>query len=234
MSAGGARGRPASHAYDLRVSRSEVVERVVSPRGEIVLRRAGPHYEIISNGVFLMDTSDGRSERLLVDAALEFTPAPAVAVAVGGLGVGFTLAQALRHPRVATVTVVEVEPAVIAWHTEYLAAVSGVSLDHPRVTVVCADFRRWLDETSDRFDVLCLDVDNGPEWTVTPSNERLYSDTGIVSLREKLRSGGVLAVWSANRSDEFERRLRQHFPRVELRTVPVPRGEPDCVYLAKR
>jgi spermidine synthase len=208
-----------------------VLERVTTERGELVLRRRDEHFEIISNGVFLMDTSDGRSERLLVDAAVESAPAPA-AVAIGGLGVGFTLAQALRHPRVATVTVVEVEPAVIAWHAEYLSAVSGVSLDDPRVTVACADFRRWLTETGDRYDAICLDIDNGPEWTVTPSNGELYSDAGIVALRETLRPGGVLAVWSANRSDAFEHRLRRQFPRVELRTVPVPRGEPDCVYLA--
>ena len=32
-----------------------IVERVWSPRGEVVLRRAGDHLEIISNGTFLMD-----------------------------------------------------------------------------------------------------------------------------------------------------------------------------------
>src|SRR4051794_17590686 len=47
---------------------TEVVERVTTPRGELVLRRAGEHLEVISNGVFLMDTRDGRSERLLARA----------------------------------------------------------------------------------------------------------------------------------------------------------------------
>ncbi|NDU77964.1 spermidine synthase, partial [Actinomadura sp. DSM 109109] len=37
--------------------------------GELVLRRVDGDYEIISNGVFLMDTRNGESERLLVRAA---------------------------------------------------------------------------------------------------------------------------------------------------------------------
>ena len=39
---------------------SVTVERLATPRGELVLRRDGEHHEIVSNGVFLMDTRDGR------------------------------------------------------------------------------------------------------------------------------------------------------------------------------
>ncbi|TDC59721.1 spermidine synthase, partial [Actinomadura sp. GC306] len=48
-----------------------VVDRGAGAGGELVLRRAGAHYEIISNGVFLMDTRGGASERLLVRAAVQ-------------------------------------------------------------------------------------------------------------------------------------------------------------------
>ena len=37
--------------------------------GELVLRRSGPHHEIIANGVFLMDTRNGESERLVAVAS---------------------------------------------------------------------------------------------------------------------------------------------------------------------
>ncbi|NEE34025.1 spermidine synthase, partial [Streptomyces sp. SID7982] len=42
-----------------------VLDRREGPFGEVVLRERGEHFEIIANGCFLMDTSDGRSERLL-------------------------------------------------------------------------------------------------------------------------------------------------------------------------
>lgn len=54
-------------SYDIPV----VIDRREGPYGEVVLRRHGALLQIIANGCFLMDTSDGRSERLLVDAALD-------------------------------------------------------------------------------------------------------------------------------------------------------------------
>lgn len=209
-----------------------VVERAAGVGGELVLRRAGTDYEIISNGVFLMDTRNGESERLLVRTALQGLDGP-VRLLIGGLGVGFSLAEALTLPQVAHVTVVEREPAVIAWHGTLLRPWSQGALDDPRVTVRCADL---LDVVAapgtGRFDALCLDIDNGPDWTVTPGNARLYAPTGLDLLARLLTDRGVLAVWSANAAPAFEALLRERFTRVRVRPVPVPRGEPDVVYLA--
>ena len=87
---------------------SRVLERVATRRGELVLRRSGTEFEIISNGVFLMDTRDGRSERLMVTAALARCPATAPEVLICGLGVGFALAEAVSQARVTRVDVVEI------------------------------------------------------------------------------------------------------------------------------
>ncbi|MFV2174754.1 spermidine synthase [Actinomadura sp. LOL_016] len=212
---------------------AEVLERAAGVGGELVLRRAGEHYEIISNGVFLMDTRDGASERLLVRAAADGLPAPA-RILIGGLGVGFSLAEALTLPAVAHVTVVEREPAVIGWHRTLLRPWSRGALDDPRVTVRRADLLDALaDPAADRFDAVCLDIDNGPDWTVTPGNARLYEPDGLTLLASRLTPHGTLAVWSAGAAPAFEARLRDTFARVEARLVPVPRGEPDIVYLAR-
>ncbi|MGI8331607.1 spermidine synthase [Actinomadura scrupuli] len=208
-----------------------VVDRSGGLGGELVLRRDREHYEIISNGVFLMDTRNGESERLLVSAALERLPHPGH-VLIGGLGVGFSVAEAAALPG-GTVTVVELEPAIIEWHRTHLRSCSGGALDDPRVRVVQADLLGWLRTTSDTYDALCLDIDNGPDWTVTEGNAELYAETGLDLLARRLAPGGVLAVWSANASPAFEARLRDRFSLVEVLTVPVPRGEPDVVYLAR-
>jgi hypothetical protein len=52
-------------------------------------------------------------------------------------------------------------------------------------------------------------------------------------LAAALSPGGVLAVWSAGASPAFARRLTSRFGEVETLSVPVPRGEPDLVYLAR-
>lgn len=209
------------------------IERSVTPRGELVLRRAGVHYEIISNGTFLMDTRDGRSERLLITAALR-GHGPGARVLIGGLGVGFSLAAAVADPQVGAITVVEVEPAVIAWQAGPLAAFSGHAADDPRVRIVRADLVRWVPAVSERFDVICLDIDNGPDWTVLDGNAGLYDDAGLAALRARLAPGGTLAVWSAAAAPRFADRLEDCFAGVETHEVPVTRGEPDRVYLAHR
>jgi len=146
-----------------------VLERVEGRLGELVLRTDGTDFEVISNGVFLMDTRNGASERLLVRVALAGVRAPA-RLLLGGLGVGFSLAEALACDLVERVTVVEIEAAVIRWNRTYLAAHAGRALEDPRVEVVCADLRDWLGSARQRFEAICLDVDNGPGWTVAEAN----------------------------------------------------------------
>ena len=202
------------------------VERLDTPRGELVLRRDGDQYEIVSNGMFLMDTRNGESERQLVRAAVA---GPGARVLIGGLGVGFSLAEAVALDP-AAVTVVEIEPAVVRWNREHLGT---VALADPRVTVLVEDLAGFLAAPGDTFDAICLDVDNGPEWTVTPANAGLYGDGGLAALERRLAPGGRLAVWGAGRAPAFEARLRDRYAEVAVLEVPVPRGEPDVVWVAR-
>ncbi|WP_329401708.1 spermidine synthase [Streptomyces melanogenes] len=215
-----------------------VLDRREGPYGEVVLRRRGPHFEIIANGTFLMDTSDGRSERLLVDAAYEALPAgrERPSVLIGGLGVGFSLAHAAADPRWGRIAVVERELAVVDWHRSGpLAPLSGAALADPRTEVLHTDLVAYVKSTRDIFDALCLDIDNGPDWTVTESNDSLYSPTGLAACRDRLTPGGVLAVWSARPSPAFEEALRNAgFSGVRTEEITVARGVPDVVHLAVR
>ncbi|MEU2332822.1 spermidine synthase [Streptomyces sp. NPDC006654] len=224
----------AASAYD---DRPVVLDRRDGPYGEVVLRRHGELLQIIANGCFLMDTSDGRSERLLVDAAraaLDGRAAPAVLI--GGLGVGFSLAHAARDPYWGRITVVEREPAVVGWHRAGpLSALSADAFADPRTVIVEDDLVAYVNETCDTFDALCLDIDNGPGWTVDMANEGLYSPAGLASCARVLRPGGVLAVWSAQPSAEFEETLRNAgFTQVRTEEIPVARGVPDVIHLAVR
>lgn len=212
----------------------DTLERVHTSRGELCLRRVAGRFEIISNGVFLMDTSDGTSERVLVEAAVERCDAPQPRVLIGGLGVGFSLNRAVRFARVAAIDVVEIEPAIIGWHARYLQEITGAAMCDPRVTIHEADVIDWLARSPDRYDVVCLDTDNGPNWLVFDGNADLYHAPGLDRAHSCLHTGGVLAVWSASRDDAFEDRLRVRFGLVEIVQTPHHRGSPDIVYLARR
>ncbi|MEU9185983.1 spermidine synthase [Streptomyces sp. NPDC048484] len=224
-------------SYDTSHGNPEVIDRREGPYGEVVLRRHGELLQIIANGCFLMDTSDGRSERRLVDAALGALDGRCgPEVLIGGLGVGFSLAHAVAEARWGRIAVVERERAIIDWHRSGpLAELSGDSLADPRTEIIEVDLVTYVNETSDTYDVLCLDIDNGPEWTVTEGNGGLYSGAGLAACARVLRSGGVLAVWSAKPSPDFARSLRNAgFQRVRTEEIPVARGVPDVVHLAVR
>ncbi|GGX05058.1 spermidine synthase [Streptomyces chryseus] len=234
------------------------VERREGPHGEVVLRERGEHFEIIANGCFLMDTSDGRSERLLVDAALDAldapapapapapaaAPHPAPAVLIGGLGVGFSLARAASQGRWGRIVVIEREQAIIDWHRDGpLSRISGEALADPRCEIIHTDLVDYVGENrigsdgtyQDTYDALCLDIDNGPDWTVTDDNANLYSPQGLAGCMRRLRPGGILAVWSAQPSPAFEDALRNAgFNLVRTEEIQVARGVPDVVHLAVR
>jgi spermidine synthase len=210
--------------------RPVVVDRRQTPRGEIVLRRAGEHFEVIANGTFLMDTRDGRSERALVREAI--AGKTGVRLLLAGLGVGFSLDEALRTDAVSEVVVVELEAAVVEWVRTHLRGLTEHGLDDRRVRLVVADIRDVLERAEGEFDAICLDVDNGPGWLVHEANAEVYADAMLAVIGRRLRPEGRLAVWAAAPDERFEARLRSHFGEVATVSIPVARGPDDVVYVA--
>ena len=220
---------------------AELLDRREGPSGEIALRRRGDCFEIIANGCFLMDSSDGRSERLMVGAALDMLEHPQGAnLLIGGLGMGFSLAEACADPRPGRICVVEREQAVIDWHTRGFAPLrrfAGRGHSDPRARILRDDLLRHLRTTDERYDVMCLDIDNGPDWTVTDDNRGVYEPDGLAAIEGALTDRAVLSVWSATRAPDFVQRLISKFAEVktlEIPMLPGRRGDPDVVILASR
>lgn len=164
-------------------------------------------------------------------AALEETPegeAEGLCLLVGGLGLGFTLQAVLEDRRVSRVDVVEIEPFVVQWNGEYFSSLNGHALADPRVHLVQADLQEHLRRCPPRlYHAACLDIDNGPSWTVNEDNASLYEEKGLRSLQRTLRENGVLTLWAAEESPPFARLLQSLFARVDVLFVDEkdPRGD---------
>jgi spermidine synthase len=131
-------------------------------------------------------------------------------VLIGGLGMGFTLASALRHLGAeAEVLVAELVPGVIEWNRGALGEKSGHPLRDPRARVLNQDVAVVLQAEPQGFDAIMLDVDNGPEGLTQKANNWLYSLEGLNACARALRPKGILAVWSASADRGFSERLRQ-------------------------
>jgi spermidine synthase len=210
----------------------ETVGRAESSAGEVLLRTRGTVTELIVGGVFVMDTVDVSTEVELARAALAGHRRPA-RVLVGGLGLGFTAAAVLADSRVGEVRVVEIAEPLSRWAEEGLLPAPGLADE--RLTVEVGDVRTVLEATAGAWDVVLLDVDNGPGFLVRPENTDLYAPAGLRRAVAALAPGGVLAIWSSHRADDLSAALRA-IPggRVEevLRTVHREGREFDyAIYL---
>lgn len=209
------------------------LDRRQTSHGEIVLRRRGDDYQIIANGVFLMQTSGGDSERRMVTAAAGMA-SQCTSVLIGGLGVGHSLVQAAQLAGVRRVVVVELHEAVVEWHRGPLRPWSSTAMDDSRVEVVTADLIDRVEQTDEQFDIICADIDNGPDWTVTDTNARLYGPAGLALLNRRLRPGGAVAIWAAQPSPAFADAMTAVWPTTRTVHVDVPRGAPDAIYLGRK
>jgi len=177
------------------------------------------------------------------DALAELTCAriadrQAPCVLIGGLGMGFTLAAALRSlgPD-AEVVVAELIPAVVEWNRGPIGVHAGHPLQDPRVTVYEGDVAKAIKSKGSAYDAILLDVDNGPEGLTHKDNDWLYGRSGLRAAFKALRPEGILAVWSAGPEPDFTERLRTEGFEVEEQRVRAHRtrkGAMHIIWLAGR
>lgn len=217
----------------------ELLGQARTPDGsDISLTRRDREFIILANGKPLMSSHMHGSEQALATLACRQLPAEQPCVLVGGLGMGFTLRATLDLlPQDATVVVAELVPAVVEWNRGPLAPLAEHPLDDRRVQVDQRDVAETLHASRDRFDAILLDVDNGPDAFTSSGNAALYSDGGLTAARTALRSGGVLAVWSAWEDRKFEQRLRYNGFTVNVQRVRgrLKKGGPHhTIFLGRR
>jgi spermidine synthase len=143
---------------------------------------------------------------------------------IGG-GDGGVLEEVLKHPGIASVTMVELDPGVVACCRAHLPSVSRGAFDDPRTRILHTDGIRFVAETDQRFDVIIVDSTDelGP-------GEVLFSEAFYADCSTRLRSGGVLVcqTGSCNPFGDLEllarrqKRLAAAFVDVGLYTANVP------------
>jgi spermidine synthase len=169
--------------------------------------------------------SSGSEEALALMTCDRLQNKDAPHVLIGGYGMGFTLRAALSElgPQ-SRFTVVELVPEIIDWARGPMADLTAGCLDDPRVDLIGRDVVRVIRGASRSYDAILLDVDNGPDGLTRADNDELYSTHGLMAAKAALKSGGVLAIWSAAQDERFARRLKHTGFEVEEVIVRAGRG----------
>jgi spermidine synthase len=224
---------PRSSVFD--IGNDTTIARAESPRGEVVLRRRSRDgaLELRVNGVFVMDSRETGSERALASLALErlaqdrsTETRDLVSVLVGGLGLGYTLAEFAASPLVGEVVVAEIEAALVDWHLGGLITHTADIIRSSPVRVVVGDVRDVLATRLDgSLDAIVLDVDNGPGFLVYGDNAPIYRREFLSRCRQALADKGVVVVWSAAPASGLRDALHDVFGSVSHHPMEVTLGQ---------
>jgi spermidine synthase len=208
--------------------------------GELRLTQRGDEFSIHLKGVggILMTSRVHGSEVALAELGCAHIQGMQNArVLVGGMGMGFTLAAALKATSInSQVVVAELVPEIIEWNKGPLGECSDWPLKDNRVVVNLGDVAELFKTKQATYDAVLLDVDNGPESFTHADNNKLYSSESLQAIQQTLKPGGVLAIWSAWHNPKFPLHLKKARFKVETKTVRAHKGKGSrhTIYLARK
>ena len=227
-----------------------------TPLGDLTLRRRRVAaldglevFEVKLGEAYLMSSLFHEVEEALADLGLAVLDASALEVVVGGLGLGYTAAAALKHSAVGSLLVVEALDAVVEWHERGLVPLGSVLTGDPRCRFIHGDFFALAAAPEQGFDVgsagrkfhaVLLDIDHSPRKVLHPGNAAFYEVAGLLRLAAHLHPGGVFALWSDDPPDEaFLSSLREVFAATEAHVVSffnplLERDSASTVYVARK
>ncbi|HET6157345.1 MAG TPA: hypothetical protein VFE34_03295 [Dongiaceae bacterium] len=200
-----------------------------STEGDAVLELYGKDgtFMIRANGLEFMNGFCHESETALGIMAAGLARSRGPRILVGGLGLGYTIAALVgAFGNAGTVTVAELSAAVIDWFHRHIKA-SVMPDDRGTLAIVQSDIASLL-VRENSYDVIVLDVDNGPEPLVTAANGALYSVAGLKAIHACLSPEGIALLWSGFESLAFEEAARG--AGFAVRCEPFQRGRPDLAH----
>jgi spermidine synthase len=203
--------------------------------GNLTVVETGNIRSMYENGLILASSPDESAAEEAVHYALLEHYAPRRILMIGG-GASGAIAQALRHPTVESIDLVELDPALIGVARQYFPSESAVLISDPRVHLHYADGRYYLKSARDTFDVIIVNVPD-PQ---TAQLNRFYTAEFFRSARDHLAPGGLLALQLRSSEESISpglaeflrcinRTLREVFPYV----VAIP-GETVHFFAATR
>lgn len=158
--------------------------------------------------IVVTQSLDGRDVRMFLNGDLQFStldeyryhealihPAmdgPREDVLVLGGGDGLALREILRYDDVASVTVVDLDPAVVELSASdpVISELNDDSFQDPRADVVNTDAFQWLRDTQEDFDVIIADLPDGTD----VGTSKLYTVEFYSLLAQALEDHGTMVV----------------------------------------
>lgn len=175
--------------FEQQLYSSTIIHRQQSPYQRIVITRNNDDVRLFLDGNLQLSSRDEyRYHEVLIHPVMSAARSHETVLILGG-GDGAAARELLKYPDVQRIVIVDLDPevTVLARTHPVLRAINADALSDPRVTIINADAYRFLEESSDVYPVVIIDLPD-------PNNEslsRLYSQQFYRLLRQHITPDGA-------------------------------------------
>ena len=158
----------------------------------IVVTKWRNDVRLFLNGNLQFSSADEyRYHEALVHPALASLPAARRVLVLGG-GDGLAVREVLRYPQIESVTLVDLDPEMTRLFASapLLRALNGDALVSPKVKVVNADAFKWLEQSTDHFDLVIADFPDPSNYSLG----KLYTNAFYQMLERRLSARGIAVI----------------------------------------
>ena len=158
----------------------------------IVVTKWRNDVRLFLNGNLQFSSADEyRYHEALVHPALATLPAARRVLVLGG-GDGLAVREVLRYPQIESVTLVDLDPEMTRLFSTapLLRAMNGDALASPKVTIVNADAFKWLEQTTEYFDLVIADFPDPSNYSLG----KLYTNAFYQLLERRLSARGIAVI----------------------------------------
>lgn len=169
-----------------------IIHRQQTPYQRIVITRNNEDVRLFLDGNLQLSSRDEyRYHEMLVHPVMSAARSHETVLVLGG-GDGAVARELLKYDDVERIVIVDLDPEVttLARTSPLLREINGGSLDDPRVRVVNSDAYRYLEDSSDVYPVVIIDLPD-------PNNEslsKLYSQQFYRLLRQHITPDGAFVT----------------------------------------
>jgi spermidine synthase len=157
--------------------------------GNLAVTRMGDQISFFQNGILVFTAPDRLTAEESVHYSLLEHPRPKKVLLIGG-GLGGGIQETLHHPSVKEVAYVELDPTLVLLAEKYLLPEQVQPYRDARVNLYHIDGRRFIIKSSDKFDVIILNLPN----PYTALINRFYTQEFFQEVNQRLNTGGIFSL----------------------------------------
>jgi spermidine synthase len=176
---------------------------------------------VLYGSLMVCDNDNNAYNEMITHVPLFAHPAPKEVLIIGGGDCG-ALTEVLKHPEVERCTMCEIDSMVVETARKHLPLLTA-GLDDPRANLLFQDGKKFIEEGSDKYDLIILDLSD----PIGPAAD-LFQKEFHQKVFDRLNDSGIMVAQSEspyyNRDTvkAMYRNLRDIFPIVRMYTCFMP------------